>query len=210
MEEHEAAKPLVAVTNLREFFHDSVQTALRKQRVDVDDHTEHYVVNILTMFARSEELYESTPEGVRLKPLAHMLADASVASSPQQRDETLRRLGDVSLFVAGFFAQSFARKLIDIDYHIAMGGRAYGTLAESCGRGTWGRALGGVFAELAVKFQRLVDALNEVSEMSHRHTDADVLRQYEIWLKTGSPRAREILQRLGVVPAPVPIGRAPN
>src|ERR1700754_3479694 len=100
MEEQEAAKPLVAVTNLREFFHESVQAALRKQRVDVDDHTEHYVVNILTMFSRSEELYEATPEGVRLKPLAHMLADACAASSPQQRDETLRRLGDVSLFIA--------------------------------------------------------------------------------------------------------------
>src|SRR6202008_2822511 len=129
MEEHEATKPLVAVTNLREFFHDSVQAALRKQRVDVDDHTEHYVVNVLTMFARSEELYDTTPEGVRLKPLAHMLADASVAASPQQRDETLRRLGDVSLFVAGFFAQSFARKLIEIDYHLAIAGPGYGTLA---------------------------------------------------------------------------------
>src|SRR5215510_14744148 len=98
MEDVEATKSLVAVTNLREFFHDSVQTALRKQRVAVDDHTEHYVVNVLTMFARSEELYERTPEGVRLKPLAHMLADASEASSSQQRDEALRRLGDVSLF----------------------------------------------------------------------------------------------------------------
>ena len=122
---------LVAVTNLREFFHDSVQTALRKQHVAVDDHTEHYVVNVLTMFARSDELYEQTPEGTRLKPLAHMLAAAAEAPTPQQRDQALRRLGDVSLFIAGFFAQSFARKLIDIDYHIAMGGRAYGTLAES-------------------------------------------------------------------------------
>ena len=68
MEEHEAAKPLVAVTNLREFFHDSVQTALRKQRVDVDDHTEHYVVNILTMFARSEELYEARPKASASNP----------------------------------------------------------------------------------------------------------------------------------------------
>ena len=200
MEEHEAAKPLVAVTNLREFFHDSVQAALRKQRVDVDDHTEHYVVNILTMFARSEELYDSTPEGVRLKPLAHMLADASEASSPQQRDEALRRLGDVSLFVAGFFAQSFARKLIDIDYHIAMGGRAYGTLADNL-RGTMrGQAFAAVFLELAQKFQRLVDVLNEVAEMAHTHTDKDILRLYEIWLKTGSPRAFAILQRLGVAP----------
>jgi hypothetical protein len=200
MEEHEAAKPLVAVTNLREFFHDSVQAALRKQRVDVDDHTEHYVVNILTMFARSEELYDNTSEGVRLKPLAHMLADAAEAPSAQQRDEALRRLGDVSLFVAGFFAQSFARKLIDIDYHIAMGGRAYGTLADNL-RGTMrGQAFAAVFLELAQKFQRLVDVLNDVAEMAHTHTDRDILRLYEIWLKTGSPRAFAILQRLGVAP----------
>ena len=199
MEEHEAAKPLVAVTNLREFFHDSVQAALRKQRVDVDDHTEHYVVNILTMFARSEELYDVTPEGVRLKPLAHMLADAAEASSPQQRDETLRRLGDVSLFVAGFFAQSFARKLIDIDYHIAMGGRAYATLAETMSRGR-SRVLGNVFGELAAKFQPMVDALNELSETSYTHSDKDILRLYEIWLKTGSRRSYDILKRLGVDP----------
>ena len=200
MEEHEATKPLVAVTNLREFFHDSVQTALRKQHVAVDDHTEHYVVNVLTMFARSEELYESTPEGIRLKPLARMLADACAAPSSQQRDETLRRLGDVSLFVAGFFAQSFARKLIDIDYHIAMGGRAYGTLADNLRGSIRGQAFAAVFLELAQKFQRLVDVLNEVAEMAYTHTDKDILRLYEIWMKTGSPRAFAILQRLGVAP----------
>lgn len=193
-------KSLVAVANLREFFHDSVQTALRKQRVDVDDHTEHYVVNVLTVFARSEELYESTPEGVRLRPLAHMLVDASEAASPHQRDDALRRLGDVSLFIAGFFAQSFARKLIDIDYHIAMGGRAYGTLADNL-RGTMrGQAFATVFLELAQKFQRLVDVLNDVAEMAYTHSDKDILRLYEIWLKTGSPRAYAILRRLGVAP----------
>ena len=193
-------KPLLAVTNLREFFHDSVQTALKQQRVSVDDHTEHYVVNVLTMFARSEELYERTPEGIRLRPLAHMLAEASEAPTPQRRDEALRRLGDVSLFIAGFFAQSFARKLIDVDYHIAMGGRAYGTLAESM-RGTLrGQVFAAVFMELAEKFQRVVDVLNEVAEMAYQHSDKDILRLYEIWLKTGSPRAYNLLRRLGVEP----------
>jgi hypothetical protein len=196
---------VVAVPNLREFFHDSVQKALRNQRVAVDDHTEHYVVNVLTVFARSEELYERTPEGVRLKPLAHMLADASAAQSSQQRDETLRRLGDVSLFIAGFFAQSFARKLVDVDYHIAMGGRAYGTLADNMRYSIRGQAFATVFLELARNFQRLVDVLNDVAEMAYQHTDKDILRLYEIWLKTGSPRAFAILQRLGV--APVNAGR---
>ena len=129
-----------------------------------------------------------------------MLADASEAPSPQQRDDALRRLGDVSLFIAGFFAQSFARKLIDIDYHIAMGGRAYGTLADNLRGSIRGQAFAAMFLELAQKFQRLVDVLNEVAEMAHTHTDKDILRLYEIWMKTGSPRAFAILQRLGVAP----------
>ncbi len=194
------AGPVVAVANLREFFHDSMQAALRKQRVQVDDHTEHYVVNVLTVFARSEEFYETTPEGVRLRPLAHLLAEASAASSTQGRDEALRRLGDVSLFIAGFFAQSFARKLVDVDYHIAMGGGAYGTLAQSRQGSVRGQAFAAVFLELAQKFQRVVDVLNDVAEMAYAHSDKDILRLYEIWLKTGSPRAYSILRRLGVAP----------
>jgi hypothetical protein len=196
--------------NLQEFFRDALHTALARQRVGVEDHTEHYVVNLLTTFARSETLFEPTAAGPRLRPLALMLAQAAAAPTPEERWRTLQRLGDVALFMAGFFAQGFARKLVDIDYHIAMGGRAYGTLADSCRTGARGRALGSVFAELAQKFQRLVDALNDVSEMAHRHDQRDVLRQYEIWLKTGSPRAHAILRGLGVEPTVVSAGRKLN
>jgi hypothetical protein len=60
--------------------------------------------------------------------------------------------------------------------------------------------LGSVFGELAEKFQPMVDALNEVSETSYAHSDKDILRLYEIWLKTGSRRCYDILKRLGVDP----------
>jgi hypothetical protein len=199
--------PTIDVRNLREFFRDSVRAALDRQHVGIEDHTEHYVVNLLTMFARSEALFDPSHDGSRLKPLALMLADAVAAPAREERLRALQRLGDVSLFVSGFFAQGFARRLVDVDYHIAMGGRAYGTLADTCRCGTRGRALAEVFAELAQKFQRVVDALNDVSEMAHRHDHRDVLRQYEIWLKTGSPRAHRILRGLGIEPAVVPLGR---
>ena len=88
-----------------------------------------------------------------------------------------------------------------MDYHIAMGGRAYGTLAQALARGR-SRVLAQVFAELAAKFQPLVDALNDVSESSHSHSDQDILRLYEIWLKTGSRRSYQVLRRLGVEPTP--------
>ncbi len=187
------------VANLREYFRDALHTALDRQQVSVEDQTEHYVVNLLTLFARAEALFEQTPDGARLKPLVVMLGEALEAPSREQQLRGLQRLGDVSLFVAGFFAAGFARKLVDIDYHVAMGGRAYGTLAEAMRHGR-ARTLGQVFAELAAKFQPMVDALNEISETSYRHSDKDLLRLYELWMKTGSERARGILRRLGVEP----------
>jgi hypothetical protein len=189
------------VANLKEYFKDALHGALESQQLSVEGQTEHYVVNLLTLFSRTEALFDSTPEGPRLKPLVVMLSEALEARCADDRNRNLQRLGDVSLFVAGFFAQSFARKLIDIDYHIAMGGRAYATLAETLSRGK-GRVLANVFAELAVKFQPMVDALNELAETSYTHSDKDILRLYEIWLKTGSRRSFALLKRLGVNPTP--------
>jgi hypothetical protein len=193
-------RSLVAVSSLREFFRDAFHEASENQHLDIDEQCEQYVVNLLTMFSRADALYEKTPDGLRIRPLAHMLAEALDAPSTTQRQRALQRLGDVSLFVAGFFARSFARKLIDIDYHIAMGGNAYSSLADSMQRSSAGRSIATIYAELAGKFQGLVDALNEVSEMSYVHSDADILRLYEIWMKTGSARAQSLLNRLGVQP----------
>ena len=195
-----SAGSLVAVSSLREFFRDAFHAASEHQRLDIDESAEQYVVNLLTMFSRADALYEKTTEGLRIRPLAHMLADALEAPSAAARQRALQRLGDVSLFVAGFFARSFARKLVDIDYHIAMGGNAYSSLADTMQRSTSSRGIAAIYAQLAQKFQRLVDALNEVSEMSYRHSDADILRLYEIWMKTGSQRAHGLLGKLGVQP----------
>lgn len=191
---------LVAVKSLREFFRDSLNEAMSHQKLAVEAGTEQYVVNLLTEFARADALYENTAAGPKLKPLATMFADAAAADT-RYRQQLLQRIGDVSLFIAGFFAQSFARKLVDVDYHIAMGGSAYGSLAGSLRPAARASALSTIFRELAEKFQRFVDALNEVSEMAHVHTDRDILRLYEIWMKTGSLRAHGILQRLGVDPS---------
>lgn len=195
-----SAGSLVAVSSLREFFRDAFHAARERQRLDIDEQAEQYVVNLLTMFSRADALYERTPEGLRIRPLAHMLADALDAPTAAARQRSLQRLGDVSLFVAGFFARSFARKLIDIDYHIAMGGNAYSSLADTMQRSLSGRSVAPLYGQLAQKFQPLVDALNEISEMSYQHTDADILRLYEQWMKTGSPRAHGLLNKLGVQP----------
>ena len=191
------------VASLKEFFRDALHDALSHQHVAVEDQTEHYVVNLLTLFSNADALYErdgrDPEQRARLKPLVVMLGEAMEAPTHEARFRGLQRLGDVSLFIAGFFSAGFARKLVDVDYHVAMGGRAYGTLAESVPAAR-GRTLRQVFAELAAKFQPMVDALNEISESGYAHSPKDCLRQYELWLKTGSERSRRILRKLGIEP----------
>lgn len=187
------------VVSLQEFFKDSVAAAMQKQGVAADDHTAYYVVNLLTLFARHEALYERSKTGPGLQPLALLLAEAAEAPDRDARNAVLRRVGDTSLFVAGFLGDGFARKLVDVDYYIDMGGAAYGRLSDGV-RGTLqGRALSAVFAELAEKFRDFVDVLTEI-RASGTAAALDVLRLYEVWLKTGSRRAALLLREHGIEP----------
>jgi len=191
---------VVPVANLRDFFRESIGAAIDNQGMQVDPHTSHYVVNLLTIFARSEEIYEDDGEFYGVRPLALMMADAADAATAEQRSITLQRLGDVALFTAGFFADGLQNKSVDIDYYINIGGTAYGSLSDEIRGTTRGRALVDVYCELAHKFQLLVDVLHEVRDGAVSPTDVDVLRTYEIWCKTGSNRAAALLKQNGVFP----------
>src|SRR5690606_29089302 len=144
------AERVTPVASLVEFFKDAVAEAMLQQKVSAADQTSYYIVNLLTLFARSEALFEPAPEGgPQLRPLAAMLADAVAASDLQERNFALQRLGDVSLFVAGFFGEGLASKPVDVDYYVHMGGSAYGSLSANVRNTVRGRAFGEVFAELA-------------------------------------------------------------
>ncbi|MDH4047460.1 MAG: hypothetical protein OEW68_01175 [Gammaproteobacteria bacterium] len=194
------AGQVMPVRNLREYFRQSIDDAIDRQGVAVDGHATHYVVNLLTLFSRSEQLYEDHGDAYGLRPLALMLADAVDARSAEQRSLALQRIGDVALFISGFFADSLAHKLVDLDYYIYMGGSAYGSLSDEVRGTARGRALADVYAELAAKFQVVVDILNDVRDTTRQSSDIDLLRTYEVWLKTGSRRAAMLLKQNGVVP----------
>lgn len=191
------------VASLQEFFRDSVADAMAKQGIEADDHTAYYVVNLLTLFARSEALFDTTENGVELKPLATILAESLQSEFATERRYALQRVGDVSLFVAGYLGDGLAGRLVDVDYYVQMGGSAYGALSESVRGSLRGRVFATVFAELASKFQAFVDVLTEVRDEASSSKDIDVLRAYEVWLKTGSERAARVLRRYGIEPQPM-------
>jgi hypothetical protein len=191
---------VIPVPSLQEFFRDSVDAAMASNKVAVEVHTAHYVVNLLTLFARAEALHDQADRGPGPKPLALMLADAAEAAPGDGRNSTLQRLGDVALFVAGFMAEGLDRKSVGVGYYVRMGGGAYRALSLALPANPRGRAFAPVFAELSAKFGDVVDVLNEVRHAGTSSRDQDVLRLYETWLTTGSRRSARLLRQLGIQP----------
>lgn len=190
-----ADAPILSSQSVRDFFRDLLARAIENQRARVQPFTELYLVNLLHEFLASEALYVQGEDGTwQQKPLAFLLKEALEESGPG-RVRMLRRLGDTSLFISGFFPDSLTRRssLVDVDYYIAMGGRAYDAVARHAMESS-------LWEELSDKFRLLVDLLNEVSEQTLASNDAGVLRLYERWLKTGSDRLASALLQRGVFP----------
>jgi hypothetical protein len=170
-----------------EYFKDLVDRALTHQGVATQELTSYYVVQLLAGFLQQPENLDDGPLSVRL-------AQALESGGMRQR-ASLKQIGDLSLFIAGFFSESLNRKMVDVDYYATIGGRAYHALSR-----VETDTFSPVFAELGSKFVDFVDVLSEVSERTSCATNVDLLRLYEKWVKTGSRRSGQLLVERGVVP----------
>jgi hypothetical protein len=183
-------------TTVTEFFHDAVTTALRSQSVTAAEPTEFYLVNLLSDFTKATRLDE--------EPLALQMAQLS-GTTPDVRMKGLKHIGDTSLYVSGFFADSLTRRLVDVDYYIAMGGSAYGQLAGLMdgSRTSAGEFFRAAYRELAAKFAAFVQVLGEVRRTTNFTGGQNLLRLCEEWVRTGNEWLAKRLRDTGVVALPV-------
>jgi len=173
-----------------EYFKELVDGALSHQGLATQELTAYYVVQLLASFLQRRVSCDQDSG----TPLALRLGRALDSAGIQQR-ASLKEIGDVSLFVSGFFSDSLQRKLVDVDYYVSIGGCAYNALSR-----VENDAFAAVYAELGEKFVGFVDVLAEVSERTSCSSNTDLLRLYEKWLKTGSRRSGQLLVERGVVP----------
>lgn len=192
---------VIVDADIRAYFHERIDAALSTQAVQVEASTAAYLVNLLSAYTHARELFEKTEDGFGIKPLALHYADAIYANSAMEKSAALKKLGDIALFISGLFAGSLSRKLVDVDYYIAMGGSAYSGVHDLLPKARDLEENRSTYADLAENFSALVDVLAAVGESSNLNSNSDVLRAYEIWLKTGSTRAEEKLRRHGIVPS---------
>lgn len=176
---------LTLATTVDEFFHEVVTAALGTMQLEASEPCGWYLVTLLGDLTTTR--LPDEPLGVKL---------ASAGADQGQRVRDLKEVGDTSLVVAGFFAESLGRSLVDVDYYVSLGKSAYGQLARHLGGR--GAAITEVYGELAANFPRFVDVLGQVKkhiDFGHR----DVMRLYESWLRTRDEWVEGKLREAGLI-----------
>jgi hypothetical protein len=189
----------IIFVNPNEYFQGAVSGAVANLRLQVSEHAQHYLVQLLGHFITTENLVPTDLEGNPASTLTQQLAIALEQEQSEARAKRLRQLGDYSLYIAGFFSDSLSRKLVDVDYYIGMGGAAY----ENAARLQDKKARSDLFLELARKFPKFVEVLSQISEETGFNPDShrDLLRVYDLWVKTGSKKFANQLVKAGINPA---------
>ena len=192
-ERADATGSLIACTSPRALFAELVGGALAEVGPRPSPMATTYLIELLDERVRSPEPEERAREAL----LAEALLSARLAEGPE-RIARLHRLGDRSLFLAGFFGDGLRRGMASRSYCGEVGRSAYTTLsaalASTLVERTWPR----LFEELAERFRDFADVLSEVCEhVCPRGPDA-VAGLYRRYVESGSEGARRRLLGRGL------------
>jgi hypothetical protein len=194
---HKEAKTIL-LESPREFFADKVEDAFKHLKFDPLPLSRAYLIDLLQHYMLSINLFPKDDETGRAKrqTLAELYLQAQNSPSPARID-LLKKLGDSSLYISGFFGDSLSRKIVDIDYYVDMGGVAYSALASSSADENASQ----MYGEFSVRFPEFVDVLTFISQESMIQTNGDLLKLYDRYMATGSKLAEEQLVEKGLLNA---------
>lgn len=178
-----------------DIFEDLVKSSVDSRGMVFSAPVIKYLTEMLSFYVDARNLHEPEFDETGKKnpqTLAEIWLTAQTAESATQK-ELLKKLGDKTLYISGFFAESLNRSLVDVDYYCSMGSSAYHSLS-SLGE----KASKETYSELAERFLDLVEVFNVISHQTFVGTNQGILRLYETYLRTGSSIARERLEGVGV------------
>lgn len=190
----EVALSIETFADLGSWFDQQLDTALARRGVEAGEGTRAYLVDLLERMGVGHD-----PDSLRT-PLAIQLAEARAVTAQAERLRRFRALGDDALYLRGFCTEHLEHRGISAEYVATLGEAAYDQAGELAQRSA-ARGVGDVYRELARKFACLAEALDELRESTVFRTPGDVVRLYDRWLKTHSPRIAERLSEEGVFPA---------
>lgn len=188
----DAGRPLIARTSPRALFAELVGDALTEVDPRPSPMATTYLVELLDERVRVPEPGERAREAL----FVEALLEARLANGPE-RVARLRRLGDRSLFLAGFFGDSLLGGMASRSYCAEVGRSAYAALSAALASNLAERTWPHLFEELAARFRDFADVLSEVCDHVCPGRSDALAGLYRRYVESGSECDRRRLLRRG-------------
>lgn len=182
--------------DVRGWFHERLTGCMAARGIETRAETTFYLVELLASVGLGTAPRRESLCG---RPLVMILAEASEAEG-HERLRLFRTLGDEALYVGGFFADHLERRGVSESYVERLGTQAYETASRLAIRSAHEAARVEVYRELAACFAPVARVLDDVRESTALRTPQDIVRLYDKWRRTGSPRIAARLTAEGVYP----------
>lgn len=127
MHKEDSSKKIILSTSLQGYFFQGLAELNKKSLCPVPESVIFYSSDVLDKFSHSEDFFEISQGKVREKILGMKLLEATHLTREEQK-RAYKEVGDMSLMVCGYFAESVSKKIIDIQYYAQLGKMAYGHL----------------------------------------------------------------------------------
>jgi len=175
--------------------HRDLSKALSSRRIEAPQHTECYLVGLLSALSHDASVVTRT--------LVELRCEAELGPR-EHRLEKLRALGDQALSASSLFEAHLERQGVSRSYVTDMGMSAYRTASHlaSASRRSHERLKAEVFFDLGDRFTTYATVLEDVREATALGGGDDLLSLFERYQKTQSPALLSRMLSQGVWTAP--------
>ncbi len=176
--------------NSASFFNTLVSECLRNTGINVSESVKIYLSELLQFYIFSDHLFSELDSSGKkqVKTLAELYLNSHYSNVSLKSN--LKKIGDTSLYISGFFRESLRKKMVSVDYYINMGRQAYESLSGFQG--------GELYEELAVRFSDLVFVLFQIRKKNQKDKCNDLLSMLDKYMETGCSRTAKDLAGQGI------------
>ena len=142
------------------FFYKKIQQAKENKTIFLPENVEFYLLQLL---CNKIQTFDFSKED---RCLAILLQKA-IEAPFEEKIILLKKMGDNSLYLAGFFPDHFKGKPFNLDYYVCMGETAYKNLAGMLNRKKSSeRAMSKIYQDMSQHFTTSISLLTSISKLA--------------------------------------------
>jgi hypothetical protein len=150
----------------KEYFRNIIADSANKKNIVLCEEIEFYMVNLMYEFIDPQKSLRTTSKlDFFDTPLAFKLKEA-LEAPPEKQFSLYKSLGDISLYMSGYFQEYFNTKTYDHSYCISMGSQAYFHIAAISKTRHKDKDFYLLYKKLSEQFPDMVEIMSLVSEQT--------------------------------------------